>query len=211
MIITKFGHCCLLVEENGLRILTDPGIYSTSQNDAKNIDVILITHEHADHFHIDSVKMILKNNPHVKIITNIAIATLLKKENIQSTIIEENEKTIEKDVSIEGIGNMHAVIYPSLPIAQNTGYFIADKFFYPGDAFTNPNRPVEILAAPMAGPWMKISEGIDYVKELKPRICFPVHDGIYKDAGLAHRVPKMVFDPLGVQFKILEIDSPTEF
>ncbi|MBI2052837.1 MAG: MBL fold metallo-hydrolase, partial [Candidatus Ryanbacteria bacterium] len=29
MKITKFGHCCLLIKENGVRILTDPGTYST--------------------------------------------------------------------------------------------------------------------------------------------------------------------------------------
>ena len=56
MKITKFGHCCLLIEENGVRILTDPGTYSTQQSEVKNIDFVLITHEHADHFHIDSLK-----------------------------------------------------------------------------------------------------------------------------------------------------------
>ena len=38
MNITKLGHCCLLIEEKGLRILTDPGAYSTGQNEIKNID-----------------------------------------------------------------------------------------------------------------------------------------------------------------------------
>lgn len=52
MKITKFGHCCLLIEENGVRILTDPGTYSTQQSEVKNIDFVLITHEHADHFQL---------------------------------------------------------------------------------------------------------------------------------------------------------------
>ena len=91
MTITKLGHCCLIIEENGLRILTDPGTYSTSQNEAKNIDLILITHEHPDHYHVDSVKTILANNPQVKIITNTAVAKLLQKENIESAIVEEME------------------------------------------------------------------------------------------------------------------------
>ena len=46
MKITKFGHCCLLVEENGVRILTDPGIYSTQQNEIKNIDILYLEHLH---------------------------------------------------------------------------------------------------------------------------------------------------------------------
>lgn len=43
MKITKFGHCCLLIEEHLLRILTDPGNYNTTP-DVENIDIILITH-----------------------------------------------------------------------------------------------------------------------------------------------------------------------
>jgi L-ascorbate metabolism protein UlaG (beta-lactamase superfamily) len=35
--VTKLGHCCLLIETGGLRILTDPGSYSTSQSEVKDI------------------------------------------------------------------------------------------------------------------------------------------------------------------------------
>src|SRR3989344_8468111 len=211
MKITKFGHCCLLIEKNGLRILTDPGIYSTSQNEAENVDVILITHEHADHYHIDSVKTILKNNPRAKIITNSAVSKLLAKEHISSETLEDRQKTAEKGIAIEGIGNVHAVIYPSLPLVQNTGYFIADNLFYPGDALTNPNRPVEILALPVTGPWVNISEAIDYAKEVKPKVCFPVHDGMLKIPGVVHRTPPIILESLGIKFKVLEIDKAEEF
>ena len=63
-----------------MKILTDPGTYSTQQNEVKNIDVVLITHEHQDHFHIDSLKALLKNNPQVKIITNKSVGALLEKK-----------------------------------------------------------------------------------------------------------------------------------
>jgi len=84
MKVTKFGHCCLLIEEKGLRILTDPGSYSTAQNDIKNIDVILITHEHADHMHIPSLKNCIKNNPKARIITNKGVAKMLDNEKIRN-------------------------------------------------------------------------------------------------------------------------------
>ena len=80
MFITKFGHCCLLIEEKGVRILTDPGSYTTAQDALKDIDVVLITHEHQDHFHVPSVKKILENNPEVVIITNTSVCNLLAKE-----------------------------------------------------------------------------------------------------------------------------------
>ena len=87
MRITKLGHCCLIIEEAGVRIMTDPGMFSTAQNDVKNIDVVLITHEHQDHLHIDSLKTVLKNNPGVKVITNRGAGKLLEKEGISYEIL----------------------------------------------------------------------------------------------------------------------------
>ena len=91
MKITKFGHCCLLIEEGGVRILTDPGIYSTQQNEVKDIGFVLITHEHTDHFNINSLKEILINNPQAKIITNKSVGLLLEKESIAFSIVEDGQ------------------------------------------------------------------------------------------------------------------------
>ncbi len=144
MKITKFGHCCLLIEENGVSILTDPGIYSTRQNEVKNIDFVLITHEHADHFHIDSLREILKNNPQAKVITNKSVGAILEKDDITFNIVEDGENLDANGVLIEGFGKDHALMHTSIPPIQNTGYFIANKLFYPGDAFTNPGKQVEV-------------------------------------------------------------------
>jgi L-ascorbate metabolism protein UlaG (beta-lactamase superfamily) len=63
MKITKFGQCCLLIEVAGKRVLTDPGVFSTTQNDLTNLDLILITHEHGDHLHSESLQAILEKKP----------------------------------------------------------------------------------------------------------------------------------------------------
>jgi L-ascorbate metabolism protein UlaG (beta-lactamase superfamily) len=204
MKITKIGHCCLLIEEKGVRILTDPGTYSTAQNEIKGIDLILITHEHADHLHIDSLKQVLKNNPQSKIITNKGVAVLLDKEEINYSLIEDNQKLTFNNILIEGFGKKHAEMYKTVNPVDNTGYFISNKLFYPGDAFVNPNKKVEILALPVAGPWMKISEAIDYALEINPKFCFPVHDGILKTPGIVHRLPPTVLSAKGINFLVIE-------
>jgi len=211
MKITKFGHCCLLIEENGLRVLTDPGSYTEKQNEIKNIDVVLITHEHQDHFHVDSVKKILVNNPQAKIITNSAVNALLSKEGIDSVVVEDGQSLEEKGIVFSGHGKEHAIIYKKWNSVENTGYFIGERLFYPGDAFYNPNKPVEILALPVAGPWCKISEAIEYALEIKPKICFPVHDGGLKSPGVAHRAPSTILPEHNIKFLPLEIDKETEF
>src|SRR5438477_6122337 len=111
MKITKYGHCCMLIEESKLRILTDPGAYSTSQNEVKGIDLILITHEHQDHFHVESLKKVLENNPNAKIITNSSVGKLLEAEHIPFEVVAENDKNDSHGVLIEGYGHKHAEIY----------------------------------------------------------------------------------------------------
>src|SRR3989338_10644080 len=126
MKIKKLGHCCLYIQTNGVTILTDPGTYSTLQNEAMGIDIILITHEHSDHFHIESLKQVIVNNPKAKIITNTAVSKLLEAEKIISTVLEEEQSVIEQGIVLAGYGNVHEYIYTGWNDVQNTGYFIAD-------------------------------------------------------------------------------------
>lgn len=204
MTITKIGHCCLLIETNGIRILTDPGSYTTGQNELQDIDLVLITHEHGDHVHLESLEIVLEHNPKAVVVTNNAVGKLLEPAAIPYQTVRDGERSDEFGVAIEGIGTKHGVIYQEFGQVENTGYFIADRFFYPGDALTNPGRPVEILALPVAGPWLKLSEAIDYTLELKPTHCFPVHDGMLQHLGSVHRVPEEVLGKQGIQFEVFE-------
>lgn len=215
MKITKFGHCCLLIEENGVRVLTDPGTYTTAQDEIKNIDVILITHEHQDHFHVPSVKKILENNPEAIIITNNSVNNLLLKEGIQNVkIVDDGNSFTWKDLIFEAFGKEHAVIYKERGLVENTGYFIGERFFYPGDAFYNPKKPVDILALPIAGPWCKVSHSIDFFLDIKPKKMFPVHDGQLNSIGIkvfhgGHI--SVIAKENNIEFIPLEINTETEF
>lgn len=214
MRITKYGHCCLRIEEGGLTILTDPGVFSDGQNSATGIDVVLITHEHTDHYHVPSVKAVMANNPNAVIITNTAVAALLKNEGFDATVVDHGGHFLQGDVRFEARGEeKHAVIHPDLPGVQNTSYFIGDRLFYPGDAFVEPGRPVDVLALPIAAPWLKVSEPIDYAIKLKPTVAFPVHEGVLSEAALGF-VPQMVeriLGKYGVAFKNLKAGETVEF
>lgn len=197
----------MLIEEQGVRILIDPGNYSTGQKDVRDVDVILITHEHTDHIDLESFSIVLENNPNARIFTNNGVGKKLDEKGIKFELLTDGKVVNINDVAIESVGKLHAVIHKSIPVIENTGYLIANRLFYPGDAFTMPNKRVEILALPVSGPWMKISEAIEYARKVKPKICFPVHDGMmmHDRRASTRKVPEQVLSKEGIEFvEILE-------
>ncbi len=212
MKIKKLGHCCFVVDVNGKRVMTDPGSYSYLQNEEKGVDLIVITHEHPDHLHIESLKKVLENNPNIKIVTNSSVGKLLADAGITFELLEEGGSGEYDGVHLEAHGKIHEEIYKEFGRVQNTGYFIGHDLFYPGDAFTNPGKPVSVLALPVAGPWMKIKSAIDYALELKPRICFPIHDGMIEidKPGPIYMLPTKILTENNIEFKKLEIGKEEE-
>jgi L-ascorbate metabolism protein UlaG (beta-lactamase superfamily) len=209
MKITKFGHCCFLVEDKGIRILTDPGKFSDKQNELKNIDAIVISHEHDDHIHTGSLDKIIENNPEAIIITNTGVKDLLKDSKYldKIKIVEEGAKIDIKGLLIEAYGNEHMDVYPNIKMPQCTGYFFNNKFFLPGDKFNNPGKSVDILGLPVSGPWLKISESVDYALSIHPRIAIPVHDGNIVIPGGEYKLPSIVLEPQGIKFMPLELNK----
>lgn len=212
MKITKFGQCCLLIEVEGKRILTDPGRFSTSQNNVTDIDIILITHEHADHMHSESLQTVLANNPQATVITNSSVGKLLDELQISHNIVEGRAVAQDTEIAIEAFDGEHVEIIDDYGLVQNTGYFIHNELFYPGDAYTNPGKPVPILALPVAGPWCKASEAIRYAKEIKPDQAFPVHDAVLSEDGVAlvHGLFTAQLEAAGISFTPVKNDETIE-
>ena len=69
------------------------------------------------------------------------------------------------------------------------------------------------MALPLAGPWMKLSEAIDYALKIQPGSVFPVHDMILNDLGhsVHERIAASVLEPKGVRFFPIELDKENEF
>ncbi|MEK7650206.1 MAG: MBL fold metallo-hydrolase [Patescibacteria group bacterium] len=213
MNITKFGHCCLLIEEAGARLLTDPGNYNNTP-DVRDIDAILITHEHQDHIHMPALKVLLAENPRAIVITHEGVGKLLDAEHIPYQPIADGGEILIKNISVKSVGHEHACIHKDIALIQNTGFLIAGKLFYPGDALYNPGVPVEVLALPVSAPWLKLAEAVDYARAIKPKKVFPVHDGMLRQdhrLGPTRFVPKTLLEPLGIEYVDMIEGSVAEF
>lgn len=188
--------------------MTDPGGFSlnSSQAEEKNISAVLITHEHGDHLHVESLKKIIENNPDVIVITNTSVGKIIQDAGISYKVIEDQQTIDVRGVKIKGFGSIHAEIFEEIGRVQNTGYMI-DSLCYPGDALEDPKEEkIEVLALPVAGPWMRIKDAILYAKNLKPRTSFPVHDGFLNELGaFVPKWPEKVLPSFGIQFKNIEL------
>jgi len=195
----------MIIEIGKTRIMTDPGMYSLEQHDkVSNLNMILITHEHADHFHVESLKAAVKRMPDITVITNDSVGEILVKEGIRHRVMIHGDVIDHAGIHIEAYGKKHALIHKSLPQSSNVGFMIGTEpsLFFPGDALTDPKKKLDALALPVAGPWLKISESIDYALKLQPKMAFPVHDAVR--SAFHHILVEKILTANGVDFTKLE-------
>ncbi len=77
MKITKYEHACVAIEENGKNLVIDPGMFSQSVSDTKEVVAIVITHAHSDHMDKATIKTLLQNNPEARIFSVAQVADAL--------------------------------------------------------------------------------------------------------------------------------------
>lgn len=204
MRVTKLGHCCLLVEKDGKKILTDPGKWSTLPDDLMGISAVLLTHEHADHVHSESITKIQQQNPNLRIITNVSVKKLLAEWKVVCELIDDKAEMDVEGIALKSYEAHHANIYPTFPNVLTSSFLIDAKLFLPGDSFVEPEEKIEVLALPVSGPWLKVVETVDYAKKLAPKMAFAVHDGMLADPSPFHGNIQKALENTGVEFKIIK-------
>lgn len=184
MKITKYGHSCLLVEEGGKKLLIDPGSYTFDKDVTPKlvgpVDVIVITHHHADHMDAGAIKQFLNMQP-VVVIGSQQIRNDLQTEGIEAVTLEPGQQQVA-GFTVEAIEATHERI-PG-PIPENYAYLINGVLLHPGDSYDISRLPlgIKVLALPTQGPWAKAVESIEMAAKLRPEYVIPIHNAIYKDA-----------------------------
>ncbi|AWL85276.1 beta-lactamase [Streptomyces sp. TSRI0445] len=179
--LTKKTHSCVRIEKEGRVLVIDPGGFS-EDDAALGADVMLVTHEHPDHFNEARLRAGLEANPAAEIWTLRSVAEQLSAAfpgRVHTVGDGDAFSAAGFDVTVHG--ELHAVIHPDIPRITNVGFLVDGSVFHPGDALTVPERPVDTLLLPVMAPWSKISEVIDYVREVKPRRAIDVHDALLTD------------------------------
>jgi L-ascorbate metabolism protein UlaG (beta-lactamase superfamily) len=175
MRITRFGHSCLLVEDGDARLLLDPGVFSAGFEDprpdrrARHAPARRPPRHRAPdrparaqpdaRLHVD------EGSAHAQV------------PDLPHTVVRDGD-VLDLGTTVEVVGSQHAVIHPDIPRIPNVGYLVGERFFTPGDAMTVPEADVEVLGLPTGAPWLKLSEGVELLRAVRPRVAFPVHDAV---------------------------------
>jgi len=185
MKVTKYGHACVVLEEQGKKLVIDPGSWTEGLGPLDNIAAVVITHNHQDHLNIQHLQAILQQNPGVQMFGAQEAAQDMAKQNIQANSVTGGHAATVGPFTVRFYGNMHALIHEDFPpVPHNVGVLVNDTFYYPGDSFTVPDgAPVKILAVPASAPWMKIAEAVDFINTVRPQVCFPTHNALLSDIG----------------------------
>ncbi|MGW3647308.1 MBL fold metallo-hydrolase [Streptomyces sp. NPDC000878] len=181
MKLTKKSHACIRLEKNGQTLVLDPGGFS-EEDAAAGADAILVTHEHADHFDEGQLRAALDAYPAAEIWTLASVAEQLSAAFPGRVhTVGHGDTFTAAGFEVQVHGELHAVIHPDIPRITNVGYLVDGSVFHPGDALTVPDHPVDTLLLPVMAPWSKLSEVVDYVREVKPQRAYDIHDALLTD------------------------------
>ncbi|MGZ9934273.1 MBL fold metallo-hydrolase [Streptomyces sp. NC-S4] len=181
MKLTKRLHSCVQLEKDGRTLVIDPGAFS-EPDAGLGADALLVTHEHPDHFEEGRLRAALDADPAVELWTLRSVAEKLAPAYPGRVhTVGHGDAFSAAGFEVQVHGELHAVIHPDIPRVTNVGYLVEGSLFHPGDALTVPGVPVETLMVPVHAPWNKVSEVIDYLREVKPRRALDIHDAYLSD------------------------------
>ncbi|MFC8043484.1 MBL fold metallo-hydrolase [Nocardia sp. NPDC057353] len=214
MRIAHFGHSCLLVELHGTKVLFDPGTFAHGFEGITGLDAIAVTHQHPDHIDGDRIGALLDANPSARLLSDPQTAEL-RPEPWEA--VHAGQVLTVGGVTVTGGGGRHAVIHPELPVIDNTVYQLGTptepaQLVHPGDSLWVPPSPVGVLAIPAAAPWMRISEAVDYLRAVRPRVAVPIHYGIVAPEARGIYFGRLTeMGPEGTEFSLVEHEDSREF
>lgn len=182
MIVERRGHSCVVVHAAGTLVI-DPGTWSDTAGALVEADAVLVTHEHPDH--VDAGAVVAAGLPvwAPTPVLDLLAAAGAAPERLHPVV--DGDKITPAGVPVQVLGEWHEPIHPDAPRFANVGYLVADRVLHPGDAYvTVPDDvTVDLAFVPISGPWLRISDVVDWVRRVGPRRVVPIHDALASTAG----------------------------
>lgn len=187
MQITHLGHSTVLVETGEARILIDPGVFSDAWHRLRDLDAILVTHQHPDHADPANLPVLIAANPQalVAVETTVPDHVQLPEEVVR---LGAGMRLDFGALRVETIGGQHAVIHRDYPRIGNVGLVIRQEgepsLLHPGDSLDAVAPGINVAMIPAFGPWAATRETIDFTRAVGAAQGFLIHDGLLNERGI---------------------------
>lgn len=158
-------------------IYVDPFRIKENKNDA---DIIFVTHDHYDHYSLEDIEKVKKQNTII-----VMPEHLERKDDLKdAVIVMPNKKYQVEGINVETIPSYN-INKPYHPKENNwVGYILNNegkRIYIPGDTdITEENMKIQcdILFVPIGGTYtMNYEEGAKLTNIIKPKVAIPVHYG----------------------------------
>jgi len=182
--ITFVGHGTLMFTFNDMVIHVDPVSREADYHDMPKADLILVTHEHGDHFDAEAIETIRTEETEIVLTEKCASA-------VAGGIVMKNgdAKTV-KGLRIEAVPAYNIVHKrssgePFHPRGAGNGYIITfgdTRVYVAGDTENTPEmkalEDIDIAFLPMNLPYTMTPEMVaDAARAIRPKILYPYHFG----------------------------------
>ena len=205
LVITFIGHGTLMMSWGGKIIHVDPVLHMADYAKLPKADLILITHEHSDHFDLRAIDLV--KTAKTKIVANENVAKQLSK----IIMMKNGDIQILEGFRIEAvpaynIEHMRTPGVPFHPKGAGNGYIVTcgDKRVYiAGDTENTPEmknlKRIDVAFLPMNLPYTMTPEMVaDAAKAFRPKILYPYHYGSTDTAKLS----ALLKDNTGIEVRI---------
>ena len=183
VVITAIKHACLRIQYDGLEIQVDPVAEfapATDYSKFPKADVILVTHEHFDHFDRDTIATLRKDG--TQIIANPAVQKML---GFGTALANDESHALAKGIALDAVPAYnttpgHTQFHPK---GRDNGYVLTIdglRIYIAGDTEDIPEmtklKDVDVAFLPCNQPYTMTPEQVaKAARTIKPKVLFPYH------------------------------------
>lgn len=217
--LTWIGHATVLVQAPGGRLLTDPLLTrrvahlrrrtSLPLPHVNNVDLVLVSHVHMDHFHVPSLKKVSRS---ANLICPRGARKLAAKAGFERVIeLEAGDESSDPPFKINATNAVHkAGRGPHTKLeAPPVGFVIeasGKRIYFPGDTDLFDEMaelgPIDVALLPIWGWGSTLGHGhldpqraAEATAVIQPRWVIPIHWGTYAPEDGRRRTPEFAVRP----------------
>ena len=185
VVITAIKHASLRMQYDGLEIQVDPVVNyqpATDYSKFPKADVILVTHEHFDHFDRGAIEALKKDG--TQVIANPSVQKML---GFGTALANGESRVVCNSIAIDAVPayNTTAGRTQFHPKGRDNGYVLTLdglRIYIAGDTEDIPElaalKDIDVALLPVNQPYtMTVEQCVRAAKTIQPKVLIPYHFG----------------------------------